>query len=158
MKSDSLDSAIEGTFALEREPSETLVIHCADPRFRPAFQEFVGKAIGIDRHTLISLAGGAGPFVLSDPESDLAKQMIDQLRLFIEGAGMKNVVALNHTDCKWYAKTFPDDNSHKITERQIADLQRFARMIHNEFAEVSVRTFLAVLDDKNVRFKRIPLG
>ena len=38
---DSLKSATEESFPLNREISETLVIYCADPRFRAAFKDFV---------------------------------------------------------------------------------------------------------------------
>ncbi len=155
---DSLELACEKFFQVNQAPVETLVIQCADPRYRLAFQEFIDKELGIDHHALISLAGGVGPFVLFNPDSDLARQMIDQLRLFIEGAGIKEIALLNHTDCRWYAKALPQQTIQKISERQIADIQRFDRMIQKEFSEVKVRAFLAVPTEKGVRFKKVPVG
>ena len=155
---DSLEFASEESFVLNRETSETLVIYCADPRFRLAFQEFIGKELGIGHHTLLSLAGGVGPFVLFKPESVQAVQMVDQLRLFISNSGIKQVLVLSHSDCKWYAKLMPDRDSKKVADRQIADLQHFARMVRFEIAEVPVHTYLAVLEKENVRFRKVPPG
>ena len=152
---DSLELASERSFALNRKKSETLVIYCADPRFRSAFQEFIRIELGIGHHTLLSLAGGAGPFVLFKPESLQASQMAEQLRIFIMNNEIKEVVVLNHSDCKWYAKLLPDDDSNRIIDIQIADLQRFAGRVRSDIADVPVRAFLAVLQGEKVCFRKV---
>ena len=152
----SLESASEESYGINKEASETLVIYCADPRFRLAFQDFVRTGLGISHHTLLSLAGGVGPFVLFGPESPQAAQMVEQLRIFIPNAGIRKVVVLNHTDCKWYSKLMPDYDVSRVSDRQITDLQCFARMVQLEIADVSVHTYLAVLKKETVRFKKIP--
>ncbi len=152
----SLELASERSFALNRKKSETLVIYCADPRFRSAFQEFIRIELGIGHYTLLSLAGGAGPFVLFKPESLQASQMAEQLRIFIMNNEIKEVVVLNHSDCKWYSKQMPGCELKSLTEKQIEDLRHFAIMVRSDIADVPVRAFLAVLQGEKVCFRKVP--
>lgn len=154
---ESLESAAERTFEINPKVSRTLVIYCADPRFRSAFQEFVRTDLGTGHYTLLSLAGGIGAFVVFAPDSVQASQMIDQLRLFLKGTDIKQVIGINHGGCKWYSKLMPDCDSSTIIERQIKDLRRFAGMVRSEVARVSVQLYLAVLENDKVCFKRVPI-
>ncbi len=154
---ESLESASKKTLALNLEASRRLVIYCADPRFRAAFQEFVSTDLGISQHTLLSLAGGVGPFVLFAPDSLQAGQMIDQLRLFLTGKEIKQVIGINHSGCKWYSRLMPDCDSREIIDRQMADLRRFAGVVRSESVDVSIQVYLAALEDDKVCFKRVPI-
>jgi carbonic anhydrase len=151
-----LESATEKSFTLNSEAPETLVIYCADPRFRSAFEEFVKSELGVGHHALFSLAGGVGPFVQFDPKWDQLAPLRDQLLLFLDNNDIKELIVLNHADCKWYAKQMPDQHSKSIAAKQIADLQAFARMVRSDIADVPVRTYLAVLTNENIRFVIVP--
>jgi len=152
----SLELASQKTFALEGTDSETLVIYCADPRFRTAFQDFIRKDLGINQHTLLSVAGGAGPFVLFEPKVAEASQLIDQLRIFVLNNVIKKVIVLSHTDCKWYAKQLPDCSLAEVTKKTVEDLRRFVRLIQSEIADLPVEPYLADIEDDKIRFRKVP--
>lgn len=151
-----LESASRKSFALDSATLETLVIYCADPRFRAAFEKFVRTELGIKHHALLSLAGGIGSFVQFAPDAVEATPMADQLRVFVASNSIKTVVVVAHTDCRWYAQMNPDDDSDSIKAKQISDLQKFAQMIRTQIAGASVTTYLAVSTDENIGFKIVP--
>lgn len=154
---DSLESASEGLFDLESKKPEALVIHCADPRFRSAFQEFINSELGVNHHTLLSLAGGVGPFVLESKSVQTA-QLMDQLRLLTGNNGIKKLIVMNHTDCKWYSEQMPDHDSNSVIEKQLADLQQFSQVLQTEIADMTVLGYLAVLTQDKVHFRKVPLA
>ena len=156
IKPESLELVSEKLFDYIGEKTDVLVIYCADPRFRDTFREFIGEELGVKHYILLSLAGAAGPFVQFDPESEKAKQFINQVKLFVDKAGVKKLIAINHTDCKWYSNAVPESDPDQIISRQIVDLKRFADLVRNEIANIPVKKFLAVLNDDSVQFKKIP--
>jgi hypothetical protein len=90
--------------AVEAKP-ETVVVHCNDPRFQNAFEQFIEKELGLAKGQYMSLVAGGGPGALAHPErlpKDF-KFMKDRLELIRENfPTVRRVVLINHDDCRYY--------------------------------------------------------
>ena len=153
--SESLTLVTEKQFDYIGEKTDVLVIYCADPRFRDTFREFIGNELGVNHYILLSLAGAAGPFVLHEPESEKSKQFLNQVKLFVEKAGVKKLIVMNHTDCKWYSNAMPGTETDEIVSKQINDLDLFTETVHSVIGDISVETYLAVFENDKVSFKAV---
>jgi carbonic anhydrase len=156
IKPESLELVSEKQFDYIGEQTDVLVIYCADPRFRDTFREFIGEELGVKHYIVRSLAGAAGPCVQCEPESEKAKQMINQIKLFVDKACVKKLIVMNHTDCKWYSNAMSESDTEKIISKQIEDLKQFADLVRDEIANIPVKKFLAVLSNNSVQFKKVP--
>ena len=154
-KLEALELATGKQFDYIGAKTDVLVIYCADPRFRDTFREFISDELGVDHYILLSLAGAAGPFVQFDSESEKAKQFINQVKLFVEKAGVKKLIVMNHTDCKWYSNVMPGIDTDEIINKQIDDLDRFTEMTNKEIGEISVETYLAIFENNKVSFRTV---
>ncbi len=92
------------TAAPDVKPS-TVVIYCSDPRFQPAFSEFVEHELGLGKGTFIPIVVGGGAGVLGHPEQlpkefKFLKERLETYRELFPTA--RHVVLINHEDCRYY--------------------------------------------------------
>jgi len=84
---------------------EAVVVHCNDPRFQKAFEQFIEKELGLRREEVVALVVGGGAGVLAHPER-LPKEfkfMKDRFELIRENfPSIRRVILINHEDCKYY--------------------------------------------------------
>ena len=153
---DSSKFNTSNSFQLNQKFPNTLVIHCADPRFRAAFETYIRRELRTEHYTLISVPGGAGSFVFRDSQSGEVKVMLEPLRLFLARPELTRVLAFNHDLCLWYANALPQLEGQPMVERQTEDLRQFADSIHSEYSHVRVETFMASVEGDRIRFKPEP--
>jgi hypothetical protein len=106
----------------DARPSATLVIYCADGRFRPQTHEFLTRHLKLDRPVTITVPGGVGVFMpLVGLAHKIAKGWLDAFSEHIT-----RIVVVAHEDCAAYRA------EHGILEKvvlrlvgkPVAELQR----------------------------------
>ena len=84
---------------------EAIVVHCSDPRFHPAFEQFIQHELGLAKGKFLPLVVGGGAGVLAHPEQ-LPKEfkfMKDRFEFYKEAfPTVRRVVLINHEDCRYY--------------------------------------------------------
>lgn len=82
-----------------------IVIHCGDPRFQPAFSQFIENELGLAQGQYIPFIIGGGAGVLAHPEN-LPKDfkfMRDRLERYRgKFPSINRLVLINHEDCGHY--------------------------------------------------------
>ncbi len=82
-----------------------IVIHCSDPRFQAAFEQFVRQDLGLAAGTYIPIIVGGGAGVLGHPEQlpkefkFLKERLEHYYRVFPTA---KRVILINHEGCRYY--------------------------------------------------------
>ncbi len=82
-----------------------IVIYCSDPRFQPAFREFVEHELGLGEGMTIPIIVGGGAGVLGHPEQlpkefkFLKERLEHYYRVFPTA---KRVILINHEGCRYY--------------------------------------------------------
>jgi hypothetical protein len=96
----------ENVYPAIKDPApEAVVIYCSDPRFQPAFDEFIEKELGLAKGQFVPLvvAGGANAFTNPLRLPKEFKFMKDRLELYQERfSSIKRIVLIGHEDCKYY--------------------------------------------------------
>lgn len=78
-----------------------------------------------------------------------------QLSFFINRANLKQIIFINHEDCRWYKEYkehYPDAD---LSEKGKEDLIAAMKHVHNEFPNVIVRTFWAGIKNNKIFFTEI---
>jgi hypothetical protein len=84
---------------------DAIVVHCSDPRFQAAFDQFIGSELGLARGKFIPMVIGGGAGVLSHPEQlpkefKFLKERFEHYRQSFPS--IRRVVLINHEDCRYY--------------------------------------------------------
>lgn len=94
------------TYAAVPDPKPSaVVIHCSDPRFQPAFQQFIQKELNLAPGQFIPIVVGGGAGVLGHPEQlpkefkFLRERLEHYRRLF---PTVRRIVLINHEGCRYY--------------------------------------------------------
>jgi hypothetical protein len=83
--------------------SDTVVLYCADSRFRPQTHEFLTQHLGLGSVLTVTIPGGPSPVLpLVGLAHKLVKGWLDEL---VDVAHVKRVVLVGHEDCAAYLKT-----------------------------------------------------
>jgi len=84
---------------------EAIVVHCSDPRFHAAFEQFVQNELGLTKGKFIPLVVGGGAGVLAHPEQ-LPKEfkfLKDRFEFYRDAfPTVRRIVLINHEDCHYY--------------------------------------------------------
>src|SRR5438093_11977281 len=125
---------------LRSEPPKALVIHCIDPRFQKAFDEFIHGKLGFGEGEYIPLVvpGGIASVCMGisaylPKHHKILREQI-QLALELYQAQEPRVILINHEDCRAYSnlmKKLPAFAIHGITllTRQMDDLKVASSLI-----------------------------
>ena len=142
-------------FRLERGRSETLVIHCSDPRFQTAFRQFIAEVLRIENYAPIAVGGGVHALCARSTMPENYMSLWSQIEFFIVEGKFTQIIIINHEDCRWYKEMAQHDTKIQPQDKGILDLQTAASIIRNSFPDVSVRAFWAGLDDDTVSFTEV---
>jgi len=142
---------------ISRSP-QALVIHCGDHRFQSAFRRFITEDLGISSYTPLIIGGGIHAFGVQSFLPKNFKILWEQIRFFIREGRVKQVIIINHEDCRWYEKMKGYHSRIQLPLKGKLDLQTAALTILKEFGDVTVRTFWAGLEDDGVVFSEIHHG
>ena len=89
---------------VDPKPS-AIVIHCSDPRFQPAFDQFTEHELGLKTGEFIPIIVGGGAGVLGHPEQlpkefKFIKERLEHYHQIFPTA--RRIVLINHEGCRYY--------------------------------------------------------
>jgi hypothetical protein len=142
-------------YRLEKSAPEALVIHCADPRFQTAFHRFVTEELGLKHYAPLVIGGSIHSFGARKFLPKNFKILWEQVKFFIGAQGLKQVIVINHEDCKWYEKLKGYHPTVGARDKGMHDLKDASLMLLEDFAGISVRTFWAALEGDSVYFVEV---
>jgi hypothetical protein len=142
-------------YRLDTGPPEALVIHCADPRFQNAFREFITNELGIRHYAPIVIGGGVHSFGAQSFLPKNFKILWEQIKFFVKDTDVRQIIIINHEDCKWYDKMKGFHPRIELPHKGKLDLGEAARVILHDFAGVHVRQFWAGLEGDKVYFTEL---
>jgi len=143
------------TYKLDHTPPEALVIHCSDPRFQTAFRRFVTEELGLRNYAPLVIGGSVHAFGSQQFLPKNFKVLWEQIKFFIKEAGIKQVIIINHDDCKWYQAMSSFYSRIKLPLKGKADLATAVKTLLADFAGIQVRSFWAGLDGDTVTFSEV---
>ena len=82
-----------------------IVIHCSDPRFQAAFEQFLATELKLHKGEYIPIIVGGGAGVLAHPEHlpkefKFLKERLEHYRKVFPTA--RRIVLINHEGCRYY--------------------------------------------------------
>jgi len=93
------------TYEIVDVQPEAIVVHCSDPRFQTAFQEFIRNELKLGEGTYIPMVISGGVGSLSEPLK-LPKEfkfIKERIELFLNRFdSIHRIVLINHEDCRHY--------------------------------------------------------
>ena len=131
--------------------AETLVVHCSDFRFQPAYAEFLSKALGLKGNVdPLIIPGGAQCLTILDYMPKLGWAFAKWLRYLVEMHKLTRAILIAHHDCAWY-RTLPFHifSQEEPRKRQEEDLRSVRTVLTREFPEMRVELYYAMLDNQN---------
>lgn len=131
-----------------------LVVCCSDGRFHAPIFDFVDHEVS-DRADLLVLPGG--PAVI-DPWSssfDEARVFHASLNLFEEHHDLHEVWLIAHQACAYYKVKHPGSRPDELEARQIADLRRASRVVHERNPRLDVRLVFARIHEGRIVFATV---
>ncbi len=146
------------TYALSSGRSDTVVVHCSDPRFQEAFQHFAEDELQLKSYDPVIVPGASQLLALHNAVPKFSSGLLRYLEFLIKEHSLKKAVIIMHEDCAWYKHFVPRFVQIKGTpkEQQIEDMLAAKRLLLQEFPELEVRTFYATITpDKKVEFSEI---
>jgi hypothetical protein len=145
-------------YPLHKETSDTMVMHCSDPRFQEAFSRFVHEQLGIEVYDPFIVPGASQILMFTDKIPKFANSFARPLEFLIKGHHLKRVVIIMHEDCAWYRDFVPKffGSATNIKNRQVQDMLAAKRMFQESFEDMSVEMYYATINpDQTVFFSRI---
>jgi hypothetical protein len=139
-------------YKIDQASPQALVIHCGDPRFQTAFRRFVTEELGIKSYTPLVIGGGAHSFGVRKFLPKNFKILWEQVKFFVKAQGLKQVIVINHEDCKWYESLKGYHPTIGPRDKGMHDLKEASLTILEDFAGLSVRKFWAALEGDSVYF------
>jgi hypothetical protein len=97
---------VRKTYAALQDPKpEAIVLHCSDPRFQPAFGQFIEKELGLSAGQFVPIIVGGGAGVLGHPEQlpkefKFLKDRLEHYRHVFPT--VRRIVLINHENCRYY--------------------------------------------------------
>ncbi len=149
---------VKSVYMIDTQPSRTLGIHCADPRFQSAFRRFISQELGIDNYTPLVIGGGVRALGDQNAPPENVETLWGQIKFFITEANIELVILINHEDCKWYEYVHSDQSEAELANIGRQDLQAADHRVRMEFANVQVRSFWAALENDTISFSEVTDG
>ncbi len=123
-----------------------LVICCVDGRWFRHIEEFVRESLKAGHRTdWMCVPGGVEPLTLLSFVPKDFNFMRRRLEALVAAHGTSRVILIAHEDCAWYRLLKIGPLRMDLRGRQIGDLRRAARVIHEMIPGVSVETYFARL-------------
>jgi len=142
-------------YHLETRSPEAVVVHCGDPRFQRAFRRFIKEELGIASYAPIVIGGGVHAFGMQTFLPKNFKILWEQIKFFVREGNLKQVIVINHEDCKWYNKMRGYHPRIDALTKGKFDLMKAASRIVSDFSGVSVRSYWAAIEGDKVVFSEV---
>jgi hypothetical protein len=127
--------------------SPTLIIACADGRWRDHLEDFAANGLHIDpAYDLLMVPGGAEPLALADLIPKDFSFLRRRLDMLVRSHGTRRIILVAHENCGWYRERKVGPFTLDLKSRQLADLRRARGLIQDWFPAVSIETSFACVD------------
>jgi carbonic anhydrase len=124
----------------------TLVISCVDGRWKRHIQEFAVDYLKVGAQTdFVAVPGGIEPLTLFDFVPKDFNFLRRRLEAVVVSHDTRRIVAVAHQDCAWYKALKLGPLHLDLRQRQVADLRRAGKVLHEMFPRVAVETYFARL-------------
>jgi len=120
-----------------------VVVHCADPRYQPHFQNFLRHQLGIPHYALLAVPGGAHCLTLAEAPLESGGGDWSWMKFLVNLTRPRRVILIGHDDCRWYLDSCSDANAANLREKVIADLRRVRSTIGERFPGPRVELYFA---------------
>ncbi len=157
-------------YAVVPDPEpDAIVIHCSDPRFQPAFEQFIASELGLKKGGYVPIVVGGGGGVLGHPEQlpkefKFLKERLEHYRKVFPT--IRRVVLINHEGCRYYeslkTKTLAFLGPRRAISPEHAreDLSLVSRVFHRLLSHLgwSVELYYARFADperRKIEFQKI---
>jgi hypothetical protein len=128
---------------VQRDDTETLVVHCSDHLFQAGIHEFLNQSLALQQnYDLLVVPGGPQCLALVEYLPKFAWAGRRWLNFLKDAHELKRMILIAHQDCGWY-KELPL-HLHTSPEprlRQEEDLRRVRHALLKEFPELSVELY-----------------
>jgi len=129
------------------ERSPTLVIACADGRWRDHIEDFAANALKIDpAYDLLMVPGGAEPLALADLIPKDFNFLRRRLDLLVRSHGIGRIILIAHENCGWYRERKIGPFTLDLKARQLADLRQARARMKEWFGDVAIEMYYARVD------------
>lgn len=134
------------TYAAHPDPKpEAVVIHCSDPRFQAAFEQFLHQELNLEKGRYIPIVVGGGGGVLAHPEQlpkefKFLKDRLEHYRRVFPT--VRRIVLINHEGCRYYDSlktkvlSFMGPLRHPRAEHAREDLALLTRVFQHLLAHL----------------------
>ena len=100
--------AVQARMTYETNPDpkpDAIVIHCSDPRFQAAFEQFLATELHLEKGQYVPIVVGGGGGVLAHPEQlpkefKFLKDRLEHYRKVFPT--VRRIVLINHEGCRYY--------------------------------------------------------
>jgi hypothetical protein len=124
--------------------SPTLIITCADGRWRDHIEDFAATGLHVDpAYDLLMVPGGAEPLALADLIPKDFSFLRRRLEMLVRSHGTRRVVLIAHENCGWYRERRLGPFTLDLKARQLADLRRARVQLQEWFGDVVIETYFA---------------
>jgi len=135
------------------ESGGVVVVHCADPRYQPHFQEFLRNGLGIPHYALIAAPGGAH-FLTDDDLREFSRAGWRWMKFVMNLTKPRRVILIGHDDCRWYLDSRLGHDSSRLRGKIETDLRRVASAISERFPGAKAELYFARLEaDDRAKFE-----
>jgi hypothetical protein len=133
------------------ETSNTVVIHCSDPRFQLPIQDFLRSRLGLARYALIAVPGGPQFLTLTAYLPKFAWVGWRWVKFVMDLSPVRRVILIAHEDCRWYldGRFGQDPDTHK---KQLRDLAAVSAALRERFGNLAVECYYARFEGGRVAF------
>ena len=142
-------------YKIDNTPADALVIHCADPRFQTAFRRFVVEELELRNYVPLVIGGSAHGLGSRMFFPKNFKVIWEQIKFYTKQFQIRQVIIINHEDCRWYRAMTMVHHEAKAREKGRLDLITAAKTLVEDFAGIRVRSFWAELDGDTIRFSEV---
>ena len=124
--------------------SPTLVIACADGRWRDHIEDFATNGLAIDAgYDLLMVPGGAEPLALANLIPKDFSFLRRRLEMLVSAHAIRQIILIAHENCGWYRQRKIGPVTIDLKGRQLADLRHARAQLSEWFDGVSVQAYFA---------------
>lgn len=136
-----------------------IVMHCIDPRFSLAFEQFIEQELGLNRHNdiVMKLAGGPAPLACPKRTPSRYKQLKKALQFkSSKFESIERVIAIAHSHCAYYS-TIPFKFDEAFGELEKTDLAHAGAQLIGILPKKRIELYHAKLvdNDEQILFEKV---
>ena len=137
----------EESYPLHDQGSDTLLVHCSDPRFQEAFRLFIKEELKLKpgSYDPLVIPGASQLLTFADSLPKFASGFMRPMEFLVAGHNLKRAVVIMHEECAWYRDFVPKFMRMHLSpkDQQISDLVKTKKILTGKFPHIQVEMFYA---------------